>query len=362
MNLDRVLAFFYSHKKLLGALFILFNAILFVRYPEFTAKALFQDFASSAISEEIKIMKGSQTEGNPKGKALIWLKSSPVLEKAIEGMDISLDLNRFEMAFLSHFKPSLFQKLIDFPIEDLRGPLKEMTLTPLSQKCLRVKMEGDIADFTVPSRIHFKGASFLVRDLMPKELIGKSIPYKKIPTHKIVMKLKKKLILSQSDQDRSVVQLMLKAPSKKRAETILNRIMLAYREKLREDLKTSLQEQIAECRLREKEFADQMVSKNSRYLHQKATPVDEMLYQMQREVDQRALFQLSSLIESLVIKECLLQVDPRPVEMAYADKTPTSFSLPLLSFFLSCLSLFFYMGWLLARKKGPFREAQIDIA
>jgi hypothetical protein len=362
MNLDSVLVFFYRHKKLLGALFVLFNAILFFRYPEFTAKALFQDFASSGISEEIRLMKGTQTEGNAKGKALVWLKSSPILEKAIEGMDIFLDLSRFEMAFLSHFKPSLFQKLIDFPIEDVTGSFKEMTLTPLSDRSLRVKIGGDVADATVPGHIDFKGVSFVITALLPKELIGKEMPYKKIPLHKMAMKLKRKLTLSQSDQDRSVVQLMLNATSKKKAETILNRVMLAYIEKLREDLKRNLQQQIAECRLREKEFAEQIISKNSYYLQQKATLLDEMRYQMQKEMDQRALFQLSSLIESLVMKECLLQVDPRPIEMAYADKKPTSFGPLLLSFLLSSLSLFFYMGWLFARKKGPFTEAQINIA
>ena len=297
--------------------FFLFTVLAFFRYPLFLAKGSFQDSPISALEEELKLVKTIQMG---KGKALVWMKSQRTLEKAASLLyfDLVLSNNRFYMAYLSHFKPLTFQKAIDYSLSlsELKYPdtLKVLEITPLSERSLKIRAFDKEGQFAVPGRIEFEGISFVASAPIAKELILIPLRYQIAPIHKIASNLKKRLSLSQNDQDRSVVNIMFKERSRKRAEKMIDGIMLAYQERLKSDMRERLNEQIALCKERKKELLDK---------------------RFKDETDLHALSHLSSLVESLTIKSCLSQIEPRPIEWGRAERDKDSFSPPLLGALLA---------------------------
>lgn len=361
MTLQDLFFFFEQRKRILYKIFLFsflaFLPLTFLRYPLFLAKGGFQDGSSSSpLEEQFKMLHSSlEQENSSKGKALIWMKSRPVLEKAVELSSLQLvpSMPRAKLAYLSHVNSSLFQAIVDLPL-NIKGfhiknkGLKTLKITPLSETKMRIEAMGEVKEVFLPAHVDLKALSFDIEGMIDPKLLHQTLCYRTLGVHKAARILKKRLVLVQSDQDRSALQITVKERSKRKAEAVLNAIFFAYQTHLEEKNRESLKKQLSHCLARQKELMGNTleIMKGSFGKPHPSSLAEgismEAIHQMEKELNQRALFGVSSMIEGIKTKLFSVGTSPRLIELGYSKSRPSSFPFPLVAILCALFVVFIY--------------------
>ena len=223
-----------------GVCFILFSALLTLRYPIYQARAKFQDTpgSPSTIKEKLEDKNPFQSSPFYKGKAYIWMSSSTLLKRVIEQHALQLELKssnylkRLYTGFEAHFFPKSYLAVAD----DLTA-IKHLTYDGVKPIYFHVKrlssdrieVKGKV--YTIPAKIDLGALKFEI--VKP---IAHSLDLRALPTSLAIVKMKKDLKLSTTKIDSNVIELSLQRPTPLDAEATIDAIMQEYRIMLSEDL------------------------------------------------------------------------------------------------------------------------------
>lgn len=246
--------FLSQKKRWLGAVFIVSFfaglALFALRAPSYRAVASFQDAGVSGTSDQIgalKKMVEDSTSNYRKGKAIVWMKSTPVLSRVIEREGLQIELKsptiftRYALTVPAHLRTKGFRLKEGF-VNQIKGVVYEgeepldMELTLASPSEMIVRMGQVEKAFPLPGSITMNGISFRCDEVISHQEVGLTIALRVLPFNRALQRLKKSLHMDMGKADRNAIQIAYTHSSRLKAEQTLDTLMAEYQDFLIEDL------------------------------------------------------------------------------------------------------------------------------
>ncbi|MCF7852421.1 MAG: hypothetical protein K9M07_04170 [Simkaniaceae bacterium] len=275
LTIADLVLFFNRQKKKLALIFImtslLLSLMLIMRPPKYEAIASFQDTGHAGSEEQVralkKMMDTSQSQYY-KGKAAVWIPSSQVLERVIQDEGLQCQLmpqslwKRFTLMLKAHFKLEAYQtgqmvvdRIVDATYKGDQA--KEMTLHVQGSHLLRIVMDNEVQEVTIPGRFEIGPISCAIKEPFTQREVGSFLPVTWIGLDQALLKTKHDFHIRMNEMDRNVLKLSFLHPSKSKAKSALNAMMKIYQKVLKNDLDRVIMSQMDYLTYRQEQLFDQ---------------------------------------------------------------------------------------------------------